>query len=331
MGKKEREKRKKRQKIANIIGFISLGLSCIYLLLAWIPATNEITMIPAIILIIFGIVSLIISYRFEANYVIGIIATGLAVLTLSSFFIAKSVYFPVQIIEGEDLRHEATENEEDSEQSKHSTSSQEYTGDVALQQLNDVASGGVSTGIINVTGKINIGPNEAVKHGIYDLEILGGSGNITAERARLTPLFVNFVGGIKNNDSGHPSKIRLILLDGDVLNLSNISKIKLISIPKKVTFSNQLGQGEWVVGRDIKPGKYKLSTNGKLDPEFENLGWEITQFDNTTGERHEVSLNPNSPDVYVDLQNGQMLSLDYDSLDYETDPDSIKLIFTEQK
>ncbi|MDR0299301.1 MAG: hypothetical protein LBI13_04385 [Streptococcaceae bacterium] len=47
--------------------------------------------------------------------------------------------------------------------------------------MNSLATSSQSTDEIYVTGDITVGKNEAVKPGIYDLSILGGSGNVTGD------------------------------------------------------------------------------------------------------------------------------------------------------
>ena len=71
-------------------------------------------------------------------------------------------------------------------------------------------------------------------------------------------------------------RLDLFYLMEILLQLQDISKVKFNAVAKEVEPSNELGQGEFIVGRDIKEGTYKLSTNVNLNPEFSNLGWDVS-------------------------------------------------------
>lgn len=198
-----------------------------------------------------------------------------------------------------------------------------------LEILNQLATLSTQTEELYVTDNIIIGENEEVTPGIYDLEITGGSGNIFGERSTISSLFINWVGGASGNDGGYPSKIRMILFEGDTLEFSDISKIKFNSVPEKVEPSNELGIGEFIVGRDIMPGDYKLSTNVKLNPEFENLGWNITIYNDENGQSRDQMFTATNDDVAVSLKEGEVISISYDNTDYGSSSDDAKLIFAE--
>ncbi|MFW7374444.1 hypothetical protein [Vagococcus fluvialis] len=195
-----------------------------------------------------------------------------------------------------------------------------------LDILNQLATMSKSTEELYVTGDLTIGSEQEIKPGIYDLEITGGSGNISGERANV-PLFINWVGGAKGSGD-YASKIRILLFEGDILKFRNISKIKLNAIPEKVEPTNELGIGEFVVGRDITAGDYKLSTNAKLNPEYENLGWSTRIYNDSDGQSREQQLTGTNNDVAVSLKDGEVISISYDNTDYGSSSDDAKLIFT---
>ncbi|MCE2098342.1 hypothetical protein ACXOKH_02465 [Streptococcus thermophilus] len=191
-----------------------------------------------------------------------------------------------------------------------------------------------STDEIYVTDDITVGEKGDVKPGIYDIEVTGGSGNIFGTRKSEDGPHINFLAGTVGNDINYASKIRLILFDGDTLQLENISKVKFNAVAKEVEPSNELGQGEFIVGRDIKEGTYKLSTNVNLNPEFSNLdlGWSLTIEDLDSNTSKSQEYNPGNTDVVVKLKKNQVLSIYYDGLsDESTKADDAKLIFTEYK
>ena len=188
-----------------------------------------------------------------------------------------------------------------------------------------------STDEIYVTDDITVGKKGDVEPGIYDIEVTGGSGNIFGTRKSENGLYINFVAGAVGNIGNYASKIRLILFDGDTLQLQDISKVKFNAVPKEVEQSNELGQGEFIVGRDIKEGTYKLSTNVNLDPQLNNLGWSVTIEDLDSNTSKSQEYNPGNTDVVVKLKNNQVLSINYSGFDESTKADDAKLIFTEYK
>lgn len=198
-----------------------------------------------------------------------------------------------------------------------------------VKAMDQLAAESKATGEIYVTGKLEVGKKNTLKPGIYDMTVTGGSGNVTGDRKSVTSgMFINWIAGAKGNEDNEPSTIRIILMEGDELELRDIAKVTFIPVPEKVTPSNQLGIGNYVVGRDIKAGTYKLSTNVKLDPEFNNLGWGISTYNDDDGEEHDQSLTPESSDVAVELKDGEIITTDFDGTDDTVPADSARLIFT---
>ena len=199
--------------------------------------------------------------------------------------------------------------------------------DSPLEILNHLATLSKETDELYVTDEIEISEDGEVTPGIYDVEITGGSGNIFGERKNVDALFINWVGEAKGED--YPSKIRMILFDGDTLTFDNISKVKFHAVPEEVETSNELGIGEFIVGRDILPGDYKLSTNVNLSTEFDNLGWNISIYNDESGKVREQMLTGTNDDVAVKLQEGEVIQISYDNTDYGSSSDDAKLTFTE--
>lgn len=198
-----------------------------------------------------------------------------------------------------------------------------------VKAMNQLAAESKATGEIYVTGKLEVGKKNTLKQGIYNMTVTGGSGNVMGERKSVTTgMFINWIAGVKGNDNNEPSTIRIILMEGDELELSDISKVTFTPVPEKVTPTNQLGIGNYVVGRDIKAGTYKLSTNVKLDPEYNNLGWSISTYNDDNGEERDQSLTPDSNDVAVELKDGEIITTSYDGTDEAIPADNARLIFT---
>ena len=141
-----------------------------------------------------------------------------------------------------------------------------------LDELNKLAKNSEETDEIYITDEILVGEDKDVKPGIYDLEIIGGLGNVFGKRSTFQSLPINWAVSDKENSAGYPSSIRIILFNDDILSFRDISKVKFNTISDEVESSNELGIGQFIVGRDISPGEYKLSTNVEMDPQFENLG-----------------------------------------------------------
>ncbi|WP_298649395.1 hypothetical protein [uncultured Granulicatella sp.] len=95
--------------------------------------------------------------------------------------------------------------------------------------------------------------------------------------------------------------------------------------------NNELGIGEYVVGRDIKPGTYKLSTNMNMNPQYKNLGWDIRIYNDSTKKSRQQQFNPGNSDVVVKLEEGEIISTSFHNTDRSVPTDDSRLIFTEYK
>lgn len=216
--------------------------------------------------------------------------------------------------------------------SKKSSSVKDVTKESSsVEEMNSLAKQSKSTEEIYATGDIVVGENGDVKPGIYDLEITGGSGNIFGNRKNHLMLFINWLGGAPGTSVDYPSKIRIILFEGDSLELKSISKVKFTAVPAQVQMTNELGIGEYVVGRDIKAGTYKLTTNVKMDPQFDNLGWTVDIYNISTKKTKEQTLTPGNQDVVVKLEDGDIISTSLYNTDQDIPSDDARLIFTEYK
>lgn len=200
----------------------------------------------------------------------------------------------------------------------------------AFENLKILADNSEDTEEIHVTEDLIVGEDEDVKPGVYDLEITGGSGNITGDRSIFNLLSINWVGAAEDNSSDYPSKIRIILVDEDVLSFRDISKVKFNAISEDIESSNELGIGQFIVGIDIDPGEYELSTNVDMDPEFDNLGWDISIYNADIDEARDQTLNPGNDDVMVKLEEGEIITTSYSNTDHGSSSDDAKLIFDEK-
>ncbi|MGT2960144.1 hypothetical protein [Streptococcus caballi] len=226
---------------------------------------------------------------------------------------------------------ETSKMQQSSENLKVKSSSSSEEADTAMELWEKLADNSKSVEEIYVTGDITVGENQEVKAGIYDLQVTGGSGNISVEHGIYIPGFTSnyWIAGAADSGSDYPNVIRVALLNELVLKFSDISKIKLTAVPKTVTMTDQLGIGNYIVGRDIKAGTYKLSTNMIMDPQFDNLGWNISIANIDTGKSRSQTFNPGNQDVAVKLEDGEMITTNFDNTQYGVSSDTARLIFTQ--
>ena len=122
-----------------------------------------------------------------------------------------------------------------------------------------------------------------------------------------------------------------IMEDGSVSNVQKAlelgSKLRIV----RILYGEDLEEGtidEAGSADLITAGDYKLSTNAKLNPEYENLGWSTRIYNDSDGQSREQQLTGTNNDVAVSLKDGEVISISYDNTDYGSSSDDAKLIFT---
>jgi hypothetical protein len=171
-----------------------------------------------------------------------------------------------------------------------------------LAAYDELLKGGSDTSDMYVTGDVSVGKDKDLKPGIYDMTFIGGSLNGYVNH----PSFgLAFYGD--NNEVA-----RLILTEGITLEFSEVSKVKFTAV-RKAKFLSELGQGEYLVGKDIKEGKYKLSTNGSLGNGGVWWIWICTP-DGAGGYNLDYSqeYTAGNTDIAISLKEGDVLSLSCD-------------------
>lgn len=197
--------------------------------------------------------------------------------------------------------------------------------------MNKLAANGKTTGDIYVTGDITVSKTGEVVPGIYDVSSAGGNG-IMRVRTKGDILRYGHSMALYSKDAQYrsvPLSTRSILFEGDVLEFDDLAKVKFTAVPPKVEPSNSLGTGLFVVGRDILPGKYKLSTNLQFDPKYSIVGWDIDiyNYEGKYENRRSQEFNYESSDVAIELKNNEIIKLSFYSSSTTPDPDSIRLTF----
>lgn len=234
----------------------------------------------------------------------------------------------------EEKADEKKDEDKDNKDNKAATDGANLGLDVLKGRVSELTANGKSVDelMIKENEKVLVTQGGEVVPGIYDMEILEGNGNIMGDRVDFYDISINWIGDMKGAEQAYPSKFRVILLEGDQLEFPAIQKIKLTAI-KDFIPTEQLGIGNYIVGRDILPGKYKLSTNVKMDPEYDLLGWDLEIYNVLEDEDEEVSLTPKQSETVVELLEGEILTVDYNTILDQDDlnPDDARLIFVPQK
>ena len=311
--KSQKEERKVLLILALVFGVIVLATS-------WILFINNASGVLALVAFLLGIIALIVNRKNKK--MLTLVSVAIAVISFVIVLVSQPIYGAVL--------NDASDSYKGSTAKVSSSKKKKLTN---LETLNALAKKSKSTNELYVTDKIKVGQDGDVMPGIYDLQITGGSGNITGERSStFSGLYINWLGS--SLDSGnieYPSTIRVVLFEGDTLEFTDISKVKFTAVSSTAKNNNKLGIGNYVVGRDIEPGTYKLDTNATMAPEFENLGWEISIYNIDTDNSKEQNYNPGNTDVVVKLKEGEIITTNFDNTQYDVSGDTAKLIFTEVK
>lgn len=218
------------------------------------------------------------------------------------------------------------------EQSSSSKEKQEESKKEAssLALFEELAASSTSTDEVYVTGEVVVEEDGDVKPGIYDLQVTGGDGYVSITNDKQYYFYSSFGMSAPGTEySSYPSSVRVTLLEGTVIEFSNISKVKFNAVAKEVTPSNELGIGNFVVGRDIKPGTYKLSSNVSFDGEY-SAKWDIRITNLDTKRSKDQTFDKENSDVAVKLEEGELVTVGlFNTHDSATTSDQARLIFTE--
>ncbi|MGX5377615.1 hypothetical protein ACWCL1_05125 [Ligilactobacillus sp. LYQ135] len=145
-------------------------------------------------------------------------------------------------------------------------------------------------------GEYTVG--DQIKPGRYVIKAASGSGNLTSESGDINVI----LGQQVDNDMGQVDSYTTNLKKGTKIKISGINQTSFTPVTSR-EYLTQLTAGQWVVGKDIKPGRYKVvatagsgnfsSTNGDIN---EILG---TSEDSDAGQVTSVT---------VQLHNGEVIN-----------------------
>lgn len=143
-----------------------------------------------------------------------------------------------------------------------------------------------------------------IQPGRYVIKATAGSGNLGSEGGGDEDINV-ILGDTVDNDLGQVTSYTADLKKGEKIEISGIDQTSFTPTPSSRKFLTTLSAGSWVVGKDIKPGRYLIkategsgnltSSNGDIN---EILG---TTKDTDLGQVTEVT---------TDLSDGQILNTD---------------------
>lgn len=144
-------------------------------------------------------------------------------------------------------------------------------------------------------GKYKVGRD--IKPGRYVIKPVQGSGNLTNSDATINVILGNDV------DSDQVSSFTTNLVKNDKINLDGIESTSFTPTPNKYTYKTQISAGIWLVGRDIKPGRYvirpiKGSGNLMSDGSDDDLN-EILGTDSDSGQVSKVTADLTAGEVIL--------------------------------
>lgn len=99
-------------------------------------------------------------------------------------------------------------------------------------------------------GKYKVGRD--IKPGRYVIKAVQGSGNLSNSDASINVILGDSV------DDDQVSSFTTNLIKGDKINIQGIESTSFTPTPNKYNYKTRLGAGFWLVGRDIKPGRYVI-------------------------------------------------------------------------
>ena len=152
-------------------------------------------------------------------------------------------------------------------------------------------------------GKYKVGRD--IKPGRYVIKAVQGSGNLSNSDATINVILGNDV------DSDQVTSFTTNLVKNDKINLDGIESTSFTPTPDKYTYKTQVSAGIWLVGRDIKPGRYvirpiKGSGNLISDGSDDNLN-EILGPDADNGQVSKVTADLTAGEVI--LSNLELIGL----------------------
>lgn len=147
------------------------------------------------------------------------------------------------------------------------------------------------------TGTFKVGRD--IKPGRYLVKAASGSGNFTDKSGDINVI----LGTTADNESGQVDSYTTTLKKGDSIQLSSIQSTTFTPTASKVDYKTNLSAGDWIVGQNIKAGRYAITAtagSGNLS----NASGSINEVLGTTADSNAGQVTK----VTVNLHNGEVLS-----------------------
>lgn len=196
-----------------------------------------------------------------------------------------------------------------------------------LKTVDKIIDKGESISGVESTRELRVGKD--IQPGIYIVEVPIGVGVVSVDYKENKGLYN--VRGLSSNDASSSNKRRLLLFEGDKVSFKGEMKVNFLPV-KSFERSNQLGQGQYVVGRDIVPGRYALDTNvNKAFSNGMNRSWSVkvvgAENVKVSGSSTQVIYDASTPTMIIDLKEGDVIELDLFNTDMYVKASDARLNF----
>ncbi|KRL00116.1 hypothetical protein [Liquorilactobacillus capillatus] len=158
-------------------------------------------------------------------------------------------------------------------------------------------------------GSFKVGKSKDIKPGRYIIKATNGSGNVSNSTGSLNLI----LGQTPDENSGQVDSYTTTLKKGDTVQLEGIESTSFSPAGKR-TYKTQLNAGDWVVGKDIKPGRYiitAISGSGNISTD----DGDVNEILGTTSDENSGQVTK----VTADLTKGQVLSTGLEQINLAKD------------
>lgn len=152
-------------------------------------------------------------------------------------------------------------------------------------------------------GSFKVGDD--INPGRYTVKAASGSGNFTNSSGSINVI----LGQTADSSGGQVDSYTVTLKKGEHIKLDGIQSTSFTPTPSKADFKTNLGAGQWIVGQNIKPGRYDITaTEGSGN--LTNGSGSINEILGTKADKSEGQVTK----VTANLHNGEVLSSDLEGI-----------------
>lgn len=270
------------------LGIVSIVLGTLALIMSFFLATGGFAFLLGILSLIFGISALIINSK--NKMLLALIGT---VISLLSIFIALIVL---------SVHNASLANTKENESSISSSSSSDYDDDSSVSSISSTDEE-VPVGESTTLGAGTWTVGKDIKPGIYVLTTSAGSGNVSSDDSESDDINIILSSTMDDPDS-EVTNYRAILSDGQKIKIEDLQNVDFqVDKPLGNVGTEKYISGQYIVGKDIKPGRYEISADLGSGNVITDDG-EVNEILYTNPEDDEMS------STTVNLTKGQVLSTD---------------------